>query len=289
MRMAAPLSLLFFAPIVAAIVLLLVLPVALILAESLARYVPGRIGASGPFEPTLENYADFLSPSYAVLFAKTYWLAFLGAALSVLVSFPIAYYLARSRSRGWRNTVLGLLIMMMFVSALVRVYSLELTFGSVGLVGPFLASFGVATNGRAYLETLVVLGLCHLSIPVAVLILLGTIQNVNPRLAEAAQSLGASRLAAHLSVTVPLSIQGILSAFLISFTLGVTAFVIPWILGKGRVNFISNLIYSRFSEMAHYPSGAALSIAMLVLSLAIIYLISFAARRIPAQGPARRL
>jgi ABC-type spermidine/putrescine transport system permease subunit I len=283
-RAPAPVSLLFFGPIVAAVLVLLLLPIALIFAESLTKYVPGHIGASGAFEPTLENYYDFFSPVYAVLFAKTYWLAFLGATLSVLISFPIAYHLARTRNRALRDAVLGLLIMMMFLSALVRVYSLELTFGSVGLVGPFLATFGVATNGRVYLETLVVLGLAHLSIPVAVLILIGTIQNVNPRLAEAAQSLGASRLAAHLSVTVPLSIQGILSAFLISFTLGVTAFVIPWILGKGRVNFISNLIYSRFSEMANYPSGAALSVAMLVLSLAIIYLISFAAKRVSTRG-----
>jgi ABC-type spermidine/putrescine transport system permease subunit I len=274
----------FFAPIVATVLVLLVLPIALILAESLTKYVPGHVGPSGRLDLTLENYADFFSPVYALLFAKTYWLAFLGATLSVLISFPIAYHLARTTNRSLRNAVLGLLIMMMFLSALVRVYSLELTFGSVGLVGPVLATLGVATNGRAYLETLVVLGLCHLSIPVAVLILIGTIQNVNPRLAEAAQSLGASRLAAYLSITVPLSIQGILSAFLISFTLGVTAFVIPWILGKGRVNFISNLIYSRFSEMAHYPSGAALSIAMLVMSLAIIYLISAAARRISAPS-----
>jgi ABC-type spermidine/putrescine transport system permease subunit I len=283
MRMSVPVSLLFFAPVVAAILVLLLLPITLILAESLTRYVPGRIGA-GAFEPTLENYFDFFSPVYAALFAKTYWLAFLGATLTVLISFPIAYYLARTSNRGLRNAVLALLIMMMFLSALVRVYSLELTFGSVGLVAPILTSLGIAANGRAYLETLVVVGLIHLSIPVAVLVLIGTIQNINPRLVEAAQSLGASRLAAHLGVTVPLSMPGILSAFLISFTLGVTAFVIPWIMGKGRVNFISNLIYSRFSEMAHYPSGAALSIAMLVLSLAIIYLVSYAAKLVSAQA-----
>ena len=64
---------------------------------------------------------------------------------------------------------------------------------------------------------------------------------------------------------------GLLSAFLICFTLCLSAFVVPLILGKGKVLFVSNLIYSRFSEIANYPSGSAVSIVMLIMSLSIIY------------------
>jgi ABC-type spermidine/putrescine transport system permease subunit I len=114
----------------------------------------------------------------------------------------------------------------------------------------------------------------------SILILIGAIQNLNPRLTEAAQSLGASAFKAHLTVTVPLCVKGLVSAFLVSMTLGISAFVIPWILGRGRVLFISNLIYSRFSEVANYPSGAAISIVMMVLSIILIFVMSRLATRL---------
>jgi putative spermidine/putrescine transport system permease protein len=108
-------------------------------------------------------------------------------------------------------------------------------------------------------------------IPISAITLLGTIQNVNPKLAEAAQVLGASRLKSHFTITLPLCIPGLLSAFLICFTLCLSAFVVPMILGKGKVLFVSNLIYARFSEIANYPSGSAVAIIMLVIALMTIY------------------
>jgi putative spermidine/putrescine transport system permease protein len=117
----------------------------------------------------------------------------------------------------------------------------------------------------------------HHNVPLSALILIGTIQNVNPRFADAAQALGAPRWRAHLSMTVPLSIRGILSAFLINFSIALSAFVNPWVLGKGKVLFMSNLIYARFGEAANYPSGAAIAIQLLVLSLAMIYVITLLA------------
>lgn len=278
-RGAIPLPVVLLGPVVLVVGLLLILPLVLIFDESLRSYTPGQVGSDADAPLTFANYWELFAPAYAGYFAKTYLLACIAALLSVATAFPIAYYVVRIATRPWRGIVIGLLVMLLFLSALVRVYSIELTFGSVGLVRPLMQALDVNMNGRAYLEFLVVLGLLHWTIPISALTLIGTIQNVNPRLVEAAASLGASYTRAHLSVTVPLSLQGILSAFLISFTIGVSAFVIPWILGKGRVLFVSNLIYSRFSEMANYPSGAALSVIMLLLSLLVVYVISRIARR----------
>jgi ABC-type spermidine/putrescine transport system permease subunit I len=280
---ASRLPLVLLGPIVLVVVVLLGLPLLLILDESFRAYTPGKVGSSLGAELTFANYAELFAPAYGGYFFKTYLLAFISAALSVAIAFPIAYYVVRTAKAPWRGIVIGFLVMMLFLSALVRVYSIELTFGTVGLFKPLLTALSVNMNSRRYLEVLVVLGLLHLTIPISALTLIGTIQNVNPRLVEAAASLGASYTRAHLTVTVPLSLQGILSGFLIAFTIGVSAFVIPWILGKGRVVFISNLIYSRFSEMANYPSGAALSVAMLILSLLVVYLISRFARRAVVQ------
>jgi ABC-type spermidine/putrescine transport system permease subunit I len=73
-----------------------------------------------------------------------------------------------------------------------------------------------------------------------------------------------------LTITLPLSRAGLVSAFLIALTFSISAFVIPMVLGKGRVLFVSNTIYNRFSEIADYPSGAAISVVMLVVSLLVV-------------------
>jgi putative spermidine/putrescine transport system permease protein len=139
---------------------------------------------------------------------------------------------------------------------------------------PLLLSLGISPNGRGYIEALVGAGLLHYIVPMATLTLLGTIQNVDPRLVDAAQALGAPAWKAHLTVTLPLCMRGLLAAFLFAFTFSISAFVIPMILGKGRVLFISNLIYNRFSEIADYPSGAAISIVLFAVALAIVYVMS---------------
>jgi len=253
---------------------LLASPLAIVLVESFRLFIPGRIGSAEGAPFTLANYVELILPVYFFYFIDTFRLGFIACLVALIVAFPIAYYVARLPS-GWRRkAAFGFLIAMMFLSALVRVYSIELTFGPVGFLRQISNLLGVSSNSRTVLEISVIAGLCHFLIPIAALVLVGTLQNLNPRLVEAAQALGAPRWRAHLSITLPLSARGVLSAFLIGYTLSISAFVVPMILGKGKVLFISNLIYSRFSELANYPSGAAISMIMLVASFAIIYVVS---------------
>ena len=267
-------ALLLLVPAATVFGVLLVLPLGGILDESFKVFIPGRVGSAADAPYTLANYFELFAPAYVSYFVGTFRLATIAAILALLVAYPIAYYVARMRSARIRNLAIGLLITLMFLSALVRVYSLELTFGTVGVLRPVLVFLEISTNSRGYIECLVVAGLLHFIIPMAALTLIGTIQNLNPRLVEAAQALGAARWKAHLTVTIPLSARGILSAFLISYTLSISAFVVPMVLGKGKILFVSNLIYSRFSEVANYPSGSAISISLLVISLTIVYVVS---------------
>jgi ABC-type spermidine/putrescine transport system permease subunit I len=261
-------------PAVAVFVLFLVLPMLTVLDESLRTFEPGRIGSVEGAPLTSLNYTELFLPVYLRYFIQTYLLAFCASGLAIIFAFPIAYYIARNASAWVRKASISAIIGLMFLSALVRVYSIQLTFGSAGILGPVMSVLEVNTNGRMYIYFVIVAGLLHYAVPMSILILIGAIQNLNPRLTEAAQSLGASALKSHLTVTIPLCIRGLVSAFLVSMTLGISAFVIPWILGRGRVLFISNLVYSRFSEVANYPSGAAISIVMMVLSILLIFVMS---------------
>jgi ABC-type spermidine/putrescine transport system permease subunit I len=253
---------------------LLAYPLGHAIDQSFRLFVPGRVGAAGDATLTLKNYAELLDSAYIRYFFDTFRIGLLASIASLVFAFPIALYIARHRSPVIRKTGLALLIGTLFVSVLVRVYALELTFGSAGFLAPVFRQLGVRQNSRTFIEILVILGLLHYTVPMSSLILIGTLQNVNPRLAEAAQALGASKWRSHLLITIPLSARGLLSAFLISSTLSISAFVIPMVLGKGRVAFVSNLIYNRFSEVANFPSGAAIAVVMLIISLSMVWAVS---------------
>ena len=249
---------------------LFVIPVGGLLVESFRLFTPGRIGsvAGAPF--TLANYAELGRLSFAGLLVETFRISFVAALVGVAVSIPIAWYIVRRFSARARVVAVGFLITLVLLSVLVRTYAIELTFGSIGIMGPALRGVGISPNSDWYIQCLVGAGILHYIIPVATLTLLGTVQNVDPRLIDAAQSLGAPAWRAHLSVTLPLARGGLLGAFLIALTFSISAFVIPMVLGKGRVLFVSNTIYNRFSEIADYPSGAAISVTMLVVSLVVV-------------------
>jgi len=260
------------------------LPMAGLAVESFRLFVPGRVGAAADAPFTLANYGDLLNRPFVGLFGETLRISILATLAGMLIAYPLAWHIVRRWSRRVRTLAIGLMVMLLLLSMLVRTYAIELTFGSVSIFRPTLKLLGISPNSGWYIECLVGAGLLHYIVPVATLTLLGTVQNVDPRLVEAAQSLGAPAWRAHLTVTLPLSRAGLVGAFLIGLTFSISAFVIPMVLGKGRVLFLSNSIFNRFSELADYPSGAAISIVMLVVSLLLVVAVSrlAAPRRRPA-------
>jgi putative spermidine/putrescine transport system permease protein len=265
---------LLYLPALAIFAALFVLPMAGLFVESFRLYVPGSIGSAADAPFTLLNYSELLTPSFAGFFFQTLRISLLASVAGICLSLPLAYWITRHLSSSWRAIAVGFFVTLMFLSVLVRTYALELTFGAAGPMRSTLLALGISPNGRGYIEFLVGAGLLHYIIPMSTLTLLGTIQNVDPRLTDAAQALGAPAWKAHIGVTLPLCIRGILAAFLFAFTFSISAFVIPMILGKGRVLFISNLVYNRFSEIANYPSGAAISIVLFVLAMLIVYVLT---------------
>jgi len=247
--------------------------------ESIRQFTPGRIGAVAGAPLTLDNYRELLSGAIADVLLTTFWIGAAAALIAEAIALPLAYCIVRRLSRRWRTLCLSFLIMLVLSSVLMKTYALELTFGSVGATRPLLRLLGIAPNGRPYIEALVIAGLVHAIVPVATLTLLGAMQAIDPSLLDAAQSLGAPAWRAHLGITLPLAAPALVSSLLVSLTFAISAFVIPMVLGKGRVLFLSNTIYTRFSDIANYPSGAAVSLSMLALSMLVIAAIALARGR----------
>jgi len=264
-------------PAVAVVAVLLIAPLLLVGDESLRLFVPGHVGSVHGAPLTLQNYVELVRPAYARYFADTFRISFIATLIALLLAYPIGYRVAREARPRVRRAWIAFLVVMLFLSILIRVYSVSLAVGPAGFGRGLAELFGLSLNSRGYAELSIVFGLLHCLVPMAAIVLLAPLQALNPRLVEAAQALGAPTWKAHATITLPLSARGVLAAFMLCFTFSISAFVIPLVLGKGRVLFVSNLIYSRFGEIGNYPGGAALSIALLTLSLIVVYALGRAA------------
>ena len=228
---------------------------------------------------TLDNYAVFIDGAYLRYFTDTFGLSLAACAFVMLVSYPVAYWLVHSRARRLRGAMLSVLLLSIFASATVKVYGVALAFSPAGLRSPLAALIGAAPASRAVTSCIVGIGLVNFLLPIAILGCVAPIQGVSQSLGLAAQSLGANRLAMHVRVLIPLCLPGLLQVFLLIYAGAVSAFVVPWILGRGQLNFVSNLVYARFSEMSDFPGGAALSMLLLLASLLALLAVSVAASR----------
>ncbi|MEA3537083.1 hypothetical protein [Rhizobium sp. CC-YZS058] len=200
-------TLVLLAPALMILIAFLVAPMLIVANESVREFVPGRVGASEGALVTVANYTELLNPVYATYFLQTYLIASLSALLAILVSFPVANYVARHMGSVGRRISISALIGLMFLSSTVRIYAIQLTFGSVSGIGSFIQYFGYSTNSNVYVYMNVFAGLLHYQIPLSILIISGAIMNLSPRYMEAAQSLGASRCEAHFNVTIPLCVD----------------------------------------------------------------------------------
>jgi putative spermidine/putrescine transport system permease protein len=250
------------------LVLLLVAPIALMTIESFHPFVGGRVGAGTGW--TLRNYTELIEPAYAFYFYDTFRIGFIVSAIALLLATPLAWTAARTKRRAVRVAIFGLLISLLFMSLVARLYAIQMTWGSNGPFAFFGTLIGVPARSAGYAAVQVAIGLLHFVIPMAAIILVGTFQNISPRLEEAAASLGAPRWRVALTVTLPLAAPGLLSAFMIAFAMCISNFVVPLILGRGVVLFTTNLMYVRFSDVANFPSGAAIGVIMFALAALVV-------------------
>lgn len=239
--------------------------------ESLKPFTSGRIGGDDAGALTLDNYVQIAGPEYARYFLDTLRIGLISAGLALLLGFPMAHFIVRRAAPLMRRVLIGGLVGTLFLSIIVRIYAIAMTFGANGPLSGFSSVLGIVPNSPDGAELMVVLGLMNTTLPLVALTLLGTLQNINPRLEEAAMSLGAPRWKTFFQVTVAMSLPGILSAGIIAYAFCISNLVVPMLVGRGFILFVSNLIYFRFSEVANFPSGAALSIVMMVLSVGLFY------------------
>lgn len=224
---------------------------------------------------TLDNYRDLFRVNvYLQTLFRSMWIAARVMLFSLLLGYPLAYYL--SFHAGARKELLyQLVIIPLWVSYLVRAYAWKTILGSDGVLNTLLQYVHLTQHPLDFLlysPFAVVLTLTHIYTPFAFLPIYASLEHIPRNLVEASHDLGASPFQTFWRVIFPLSIPGMLAGATFAFVLSLGDFLAPLLLGGPSGIMISNIVVSLFGAAYNWPLGAAISLCMLLLVLALIYL-----------------
>jgi len=221
-------------------------------------------GASYYHIVTTELYRDILLRSLRV--------AVQVCAFSLVLGYPVAYYLAKLTSIR-RETVVVLLLFPLFVSFLIRTYSWFYVLGSKGLVNYLLLGIGLINSPVKFLftEAAIVLGLVNWTLPFMILPIYSSVEKIDNNLIEMSKNLGANDVSTFREVTFPLSLPGVASGVMLTFITSFGAYITPAILGGPQQAMIANMVSMLFLTMLNWPLGTAMSVILVIVTLGIVY------------------
>jgi putative spermidine/putrescine transport system permease protein len=249
--------------------LLMAGPLVLLGIISLHRYQSGR-GIIETYD--LDNYTRFIGdPFYREVLWNTLLLGAYVSLLSLVLAFPIAY--ALSRSRGLARTLLYFCVLLpLLTSAVVRTFGWMILLGNNGFINRMLISLGLTDDPVRLMYSMpgVVVALTEVLMPFMVLALDAALLNIAPQIYEAARNLGAGRARIFFRITLPLSMPGVVSGIVLVFTLAISAFVTPNLIGGPKIKVMPTMIYQQALFLLNWPFGAAIAFVMLFAMLALL-------------------
>jgi spermidine/putrescine transport system permease protein len=210
----------------------------------------------------LSNFEAGLDALYVETFLRTLRTAAVGTLLIMLVGYPLAYWIARYAPAHRRGLFLALIIVPFWTSFLMRTYSFLIVLSPEFFLSDWLQSLGLTDGPLEILNTTtaIQIGLVYNYLPLFVLPLYATLERMDWRLVDAATDLGASQWAAFRQITLRLTAPGLVTGTLLVFIPMMGEYVIPLVLGGGRVDFIGNVIQRLFLEAQDYALGSALAV-----------------------------
>ena len=212
----------------------------------------------------------FTDPFYLDILWTTLRVSLVSTAVSLLLGYPTAYYMARTTSRLKKVMVIVILFPFL-VSAVVRSYGWMVILGTNGLLNQLLMGLGLISEPLRILntETAVIIGMIHLLIPYMILSLVGVLQSIDPNVEYAAYSLGASPMTTFRKVVFPLSTPGIISGCVLVFTMSMTSYVTPKLLGGSKFRMMATMVVQEINVNFDWGAASAISYILLAVILAV--------------------
>jgi putative spermidine/putrescine transport system permease protein len=245
----------------------LLVPLAILLRYSFNRFDPRRMMVE---TFSLDNYVKFFAdPYYTGVLWTTLRVAALCTVICLVMALPLAYVLARTRSR-FKNVLIMLVVLPLFVGNAVRAAGWMTLFGSKRFLNVTLMQLGVINEPLQlmYTEGAVVAGIIAVNLPYMVLTLQSVIEGINRNVEEAAFSLGANPMTMFRRVLLPLSLPGILAGTILTFILGMNAYATPVLLGGPKFRMMAPLVYGQF-QLNNWPFGASAAFVLMTATLGL--------------------
>lgn len=243
---------------------MLALPLVVVLVFSF-----GKRGAAGGYAPafSFENYLNLGSRWQA--FENTMTLAPMGTLVCLLIAYPLAYYLAMRAPMRWKTLLLVLVIVPFWTSILIRSYAWIFLLGGQGIPS-WLHAIGLGNPRLINTPFAVMVGIVYGYLPLMVFPVYVSLERLDKRLLEAAADLGAPPWRSFLQITLPLSMPGVATGSMLVFILLMGEFLIPAILGGGKVFFVGNALVDLFLQSRNWPFGAAVAVTLVAVMLVTV-------------------
>ena len=224
-------------------------------------------------EFTLKNYADITQPVYLQTFGQSLRLAVISTLLVIALGYPFGYFMAKLGPK-WKKRTMLLLMIPFWTSSLIRLYGWIIIFRAGGVLDTVLQGLHITEEPLKLLYTYpaVVVGMIYALLPFMIFAVYSSAEKLDFSLVEAARDLGASPMKAFLTVSLKLTLPGLLSGVVLTFVPSMGLFFIADILGGNKVVLVGNVIQEQLMKAHNWPFAAALSVVLLVLTTVIIWL-----------------
>ena len=248
------------------ILVIMLVPLVMMLRYSFNQYDPVQMMKAGF---TLENYVRFFSDRYyRAVFADTFMVAALCTILALVLGFPVAYFLARTRTRH-KSLLIILLVFPLLVGNVVRAAGWMVVLGNAGFVNAVLTHLGVIEQPLKLLYTplAVVTGTTAVVMPYMILTLQSVLEGVDFSVEEAARNLGAGSATTFWRVILPIVLPGVAAGTMLVFILCMNAYATPVLLGGSGITMMAPALYQQIARASNWPFGAALAGILIVATL----------------------
>ena len=248
------------------VLVIMMVPLVMMLRYSFNQYDPVQMMKAGF---TLENYVKFFSDRYyRAVFADTFMVAALCTVLALVLGFPVAYFLARTRTRH-KSLLIILLVFPLLVGNVVRAAGWMVVLGNAGFVNAVLMHLGVIEQPLKLLYTplAVVIGTTAVVMPYMILTLQSVLEGVDFSIEEAARNLGAGSATSFWRIILPIVLPGVAAGTMLVFILCMNAYATPVLLGGSGITMMAPALYQQIARASNWPFGAALAGILIVATL----------------------
>lgn len=223
------------------------------------------LGVTG--EWTLDNYLKLINPRYLTVLLNSLRLALLTTIICLLIGYPFGYMMARADKR-YRNVLMLLVIVPFWTNALVRVYGWRILLMGDGPINAFLLAIGVIQSPLKLLNTFgaVLLGMVYALLPFMILPTYSSVEKMDWSLVEASRDMGASRTRAFFTITLPLTMPGVLAGCVLTFVPSIGLFFMSDMLGGANEVLLGNLVSDQLLKSRDWPFAAAISVILMLMT-----------------------